>query len=101
MSSADSIAIVPLSHPPQATVQVPGSKSITNRALVLAALASRDCGCTLHNALRSEDTAVMFEALRLLGFDAQAWPDSPPWLYVGNKDSTKRIPASAADLFVG
>ena len=32
------IEIVPLAKPPHATVRVPGSKSITNRALVLAAL---------------------------------------------------------------
>jgi 3-phosphoshikimate 1-carboxyvinyltransferase len=53
------LALTPLAKPPSATVAVPGSKSITNRALVLAALASRAGGCTLTGALRSEDTEVM------------------------------------------
>ena len=38
MSFPESLEIIPLSRPPSATVRVPGSKSITNRALVLAAL---------------------------------------------------------------
>jgi 5-enolpyruvylshikimate-3-phosphate synthase len=50
-----------------ATVTVPGSKSITNRALVLAALASRSGPCVLEGALRSEDTDVMIDSLRRLG----------------------------------
>jgi 3-phosphoshikimate 1-carboxyvinyltransferase len=53
------------SHPVRATVQVPGSKSLTNRALVLAALA--DGPSTVHNALRSRDTVLMAAALRVLG----------------------------------
>ena len=51
-----------------ATVTVPGSKSITNRALVLAALSGRNGACTLTGALQSEDTEVMVEALRRLHF---------------------------------
>lgn len=49
-----------------ADVSVPGSKSITNRALILAALAGGET--TLHGALWSEDTQVMVECLRDLGF---------------------------------
>ena len=49
---------------------MPGSKSITNGALVLAALASRWSDFELHGALRSEDTEVMMESLRRLGFSA-------------------------------
>src|SRR5690606_21934994 len=48
-----------------ATVTVPGSKSVTNRALILAALAS-DPGW-LRRPLRSRDTLLMAEALRSLG----------------------------------
>ena len=40
----DKLEITPLSRPPSATVRVPGSKSITNRALVLAALHGRTAG---------------------------------------------------------
>lgn len=51
--------------PVRATVAVPGSKSITNRALLLAALSER--GGTLTGALRSRDSRLMIEALRVLG----------------------------------
>ncbi|GAA2452028.1 3-phosphoshikimate 1-carboxyvinyltransferase [Streptomyces lavendulocolor] len=48
-----------------ATVTVPGSKSVTNRALVLAALASEPGW--LRHPLRSRDTLLMAEALRMMG----------------------------------
>lgn len=51
--------------PLDATVVVPGSKSLTNRYLVLAALA--DGPVTLRGALRSRDTVLMADALRALG----------------------------------
>jgi 3-phosphoshikimate 1-carboxyvinyltransferase len=57
--------VAPLAPGPvHATVTVPGSKSITNRALVLAALAGS--GGTLRGALRSRDTDLMADALRRL-----------------------------------
>ncbi len=56
----------PLAHGPvRATVTVPGSKSITNRALLLTALAGT--GGTIRGALRSRDTDLMVGALRALG----------------------------------
>ncbi len=51
--------------PLRATVSLPGSKSLTNRELVLAALA--DEPSTLHTPLHSRDTALMVQALRSLG----------------------------------
>ena len=51
--------------PIDASVSVPGSKSLTNRYLVLAALA--DGPVTLRGALRSRDTSLMADALRALG----------------------------------
>jgi len=51
--------------PVDATVTLPGSKSITNRALILAALA--DGPSTITGALRSRDTDLMIVALRGLG----------------------------------
>ncbi len=48
MSYPDQLEIVPLSKPPDAAVSVPGSKSITNRALVLASILSRSLDCELH-----------------------------------------------------
>lgn len=66
MSLPDLIEIVPLNEPVQAQITVPGSKSITNRALVLAALAEGEV--TLKGALWSEDTQVMVDCLQELGF---------------------------------
>ncbi|MHA3023167.1 3-phosphoshikimate 1-carboxyvinyltransferase [Mycobacterium sp. BMJ-28] len=53
------------SEPVNATVTVPGSKSLTNRALVLAALAQGTS--TVSGALRSRDTDLMIGALQALG----------------------------------
>ncbi|MDV3126831.1 3-phosphoshikimate 1-carboxyvinyltransferase [Mycobacterium sp. 21AC1] len=53
--------------PVDATVTVPGSKSLTNRALVLAALATAQGESTVSGALRSRDTDLMIEAIRALG----------------------------------
>ncbi|MBK9178295.1 MAG: 3-phosphoshikimate 1-carboxyvinyltransferase [Acidimicrobiales bacterium] len=60
----------PLSAPPQATVTVPGSKSFTNRALVVAALA--DGESLLEGALFADDTEAMLDCLRRLGFTVEA-----------------------------
>ncbi len=66
MPLPDLIEIVPLTQPVRAEITVPGSKSITNRALILAALA--DGEVTLEGALWSEDTQIMVECLQELGF---------------------------------
>jgi len=50
-----------------ATVTIPGSKSLTNRALVLAALATSNGTSTISGALRSRDTDLMIGALQTLG----------------------------------
>ncbi len=55
------------SRPVHATVTVPGSKSLTNRALVLAALATSNGPSTISGALRSRDTDLMIGAVRALG----------------------------------
>jgi 3-phosphoshikimate 1-carboxyvinyltransferase len=73
MPLPDLIEIVPLDKPVQAEITVPGSKSITNRALILAALA--DGEVTLEGALWSEDTQVMTDALRKLGFEIKVEAD--------------------------
>jgi 3-phosphoshikimate 1-carboxyvinyltransferase len=74
MPIPDLIEIVPLDKPVRAEITVPGSKSITNRALILAALAEGET--TLQGALWSEDTQVMVEALRKLGFEMKVESDS-------------------------
>lgn len=67
------IEIVPTSRPVQARITVPGSKSITNRALILAALA--DGEVRLKGALWSEDTQIMVECLQELGFIIHIEPE--------------------------
>lgn len=67
------IEILPLDQPVQAEITVPGSKSITNRALILAALAEGET--VLRGALWSEDTQVMVECLQALGFMIGVEPD--------------------------
>jgi 3-phosphoshikimate 1-carboxyvinyltransferase len=62
----DFIEIIPPDRRSDATVVLPGSKSITNRALILAALASAPV--TLRGALWSEDTQAMVDCLERLGF---------------------------------
>ena len=69
----DLIEIVPLDKPVRAEITVPGSKSITNRALILAALA--DGEVTLTGALWSEDTQIMVECLQKLGFEIRVEQD--------------------------
>src|SRR4051812_3781903 len=59
--------------PVHATVRLPGSKSLTNRALVLAALA--DGPSVVRRALRSRDTALMAAAMGLLGADVDTAGD--------------------------
>jgi 3-phosphoshikimate 1-carboxyvinyltransferase len=81
-----------------ATVTVPGSKSITNRALVLAALADAEVPCLLTGALRSEDTDVMVECLRRLGVKTR-W-DTSETLFVFSRE-LQESPTETTDLFVG
>jgi 3-phosphoshikimate 1-carboxyvinyltransferase len=73
MAFPPQLEIVPLAAPVRATITVPGSKSLTNRALLLAALA--DGTTTLTGALWSEDTQVMVECLHALGFAVEVTDD--------------------------
>jgi 3-phosphoshikimate 1-carboxyvinyltransferase len=96
----DRLEIQPLSKPPAATIRVPGSKSITNRALIIGALSNPDQGCELHGALQSEDTEIMITALCELGFSVRTdWANSH--IHIHRGDHSQVIPASQADLFVG
>jgi 3-phosphoshikimate 1-carboxyvinyltransferase len=80
-------------------VGVPGSKSITNRALVLAALSAKGFGWALRNVLQSEDTEVMIDALRALGFRVLTdWSDQT--VVVNSGEDEPLIPARGAELFV-
>lgn len=73
MPLPDRLEILPISETPHARISIPGSKSETNRALILAALA--DGTTVLKGALWSEDTQAMVECLRTLGFSVQVEDD--------------------------
>lgn len=90
----DPLEIKPLHGSIHATVRPPGSKSITNRALVCAALA--DGASTLAGALDSEDTRVMIDGLRRLGVEVES-RDAGRTLVV--RGAAGEIPALEADLF--
>jgi 3-phosphoshikimate 1-carboxyvinyltransferase len=92
--------ITPLPLPPRVTVTVPGSKSITNRALVLAALSGPLRSSQVCRVVRCEDTEIMVDALKELGFHVE-----PRWkhgiVHVSAVHSPTPIPATQAKLFVG
>ncbi len=73
-TAADLWAAPTAAGPVRATVRVPGSKSVTNRALVLAALA--DGPTVLRDPLASRDTRLMAAALRSLGTGVDEGEDS-------------------------
>jgi 3-phosphoshikimate 1-carboxyvinyltransferase len=99
-SYPDALEIVPFENPARGEVAVPGSKSITNRALVLAALHA-DRERELVGALRSEDTEVMINALRQLGFRVEPdWEGYQPLVRVFPREGDRIIPAAEADLYV-
>lgn len=85
-----------LTHPLDAEVEIPGSKSITNRALMLAALAQGHS--VLENALFSEDTHWFSECLQKLGIPVDSHPEAARFEVTGRGGD---IPAREADLFVG
>jgi 3-phosphoshikimate 1-carboxyvinyltransferase len=65
--------VEPLAAPPDAVVRVPGSKSITNRALLCAALAEGES--VLRGALFADDTLAMIGAVAALGARVEARED--------------------------
>jgi len=94
--SADEMEIGAATRPLHARIELPGSKSITNRALLLAAMASGRS--TIESALVSDDTRYMSGALRALGFRVEV-DEGARRIQVDGLGGA--IPASNADLFVG
>jgi len=92
----DLLAILPFTQPVRGRVALPGSKSITNRALLLGALSDQEI--TLERALFSEDTELMCTALRQLGFAVTTDPSAHTISVAGLGGV---IPVRQADLFVG
>ena len=96
MTAVEAIEIRPISGPLRAVVTLPGSKSLTNRALVIGALADGDS--TLRGVLDSDDTRHMVTALGRLGIRVD-WDRSQQTIAIGGRGGA--IPASGADLFGG
>jgi len=92
---------LPASGEARGTVRLPGSKSISNRVLLLAALAQ---GTTIVRALLdSDDTRVMLDALRTLGVGVARISDSDDYEIagVGGAFPVAGFPVKRAELFLG
>jgi 3-phosphoshikimate 1-carboxyvinyltransferase len=88
--------IIPITHPLNASVRIPGSKSLTNRALLIAALAQ---GKTrLINALFSDDSGLLVTALQNLGFMIFLDPVNGCMEIQGLGGS---IPKNQVEIFIG
>lgn len=96
MAVTDPFLVRPFTAPVRGAVRLPGSKSITNRALILAALC-RD-PVTLRGALFSRDTEIMVKALRAVGFKIQADRRAETIRVTGRNGM---IPKSKAAIHVG
>ncbi|KAH7311776.1 Shikimate dehydrogenase [Stachybotrys elegans] len=81
----------------QVTVTPPGSKSISNRALILAALGSG--ACRIRNLLHSDDTEYMLSAIGQLGGASYSWEDAGEVLVVDGKGG--KLQASDKPLYIG
>ena len=90
------IEIQPIRKPLDVTIEVPGSKSYTNRALLVAALARG--ASTLTGALFSDDTRYMCNALQKLGVEIDADEKRATFDVHGNGGD---IPVSSAELYIG
>jgi 3-phosphoshikimate 1-carboxyvinyltransferase len=88
------LTIVPPGKPLTGRAMPPGSKSITNRALLLAGLAKGTSRLT--GALKSDDTRYMADALRAMGVTIDE-PDATTFIVTG----TGKLLAPAAPLFLG
>lgn len=96
------VVVSPPPKPPEADVMVPGSKSFTNRALLVAALAEGDT--TLEGILRSDDSYWAVHVLQQLGVPVHVdgttvhvrgcggrWPVAEGRLYVGSSGTLARF----------
>ena len=92
----ESLLIESITHPLSATIKIPGSKSLTNRALLVGALA--DGKTCLTNALFSDDSRYFATALQSLGFEILANAEKCEYTIKGLGG---KIPAAHAELFIG
>src|SRR5438045_8135966 len=90
------VRIEPFAAPFSATLSPPGSKSLTNRALVIAALS--DGACELSNVLFADDTRAMLENLQRLSFELTIDEAANRVAVLGKAGN---IDVSSAQLFCG
>lgn len=81
------------------TVNVPGSKSITNRALLIAAMSKGTS--VLNGCLTSDDAAHFLECLKILGFSVKTEPDGALGINVEITGTGGDIPNKNAEIYVG
>lgn len=93
--TVDMLPIQPFTRPVAHTVTLPGSKSLTNRAFIAAALAAGTS--TVTGALFADDTEAMLEALHVLGFTCDIDRDTATVVIHGEAG---RIPARSAHVDV-
>lgn len=91
----ESITLAPRQLKSHNTIALPGSKSISNRTLLLAALS--DNVCEIHSLLKSDDTDRMLQALETLGIPLE-WQPSGSLKVIGQGG---HFPNKHADLFLG
>ncbi|KAF8581457.1 Pentafunctional AroM protein [Ramaria rubella] len=95
---AEAVCVIP-SMPRNVRMTTPGSKSISNRALVLAALGQGTC--RLKNILHSDDTQVMMAALEELKGAEFAWEDNGETLVVVGGCGALQAPQNNKEIYLG
>ena len=93
---SEMLELAPVTRPVIGSIRVPGSKSITNRALPIAALA--DGETVLTGALFSDDTRYMAAALNQLGIRVTSDPAAQSFTVIGGGGT---IPSDNAEIFLG
>lgn len=92
----EELEIQPLDYPVDATVRIPGSKSVTNRALLISALANGTS--TIQNPLFSDDSYWLLDSLTRLGFAIHANQEANSVEIQGQRGI---IPKNGVELYVG
>jgi 3-phosphoshikimate 1-carboxyvinyltransferase len=111
VSASRIVRLTPPTRPPSATLELPGSKSLTHRALLAAALATGTS--SLNRILIADDTQLMIEALAALGVEIEinvgdraalvhgcggSWPNSDADLFCGNAGTVMRLLTAACAI---
>ena len=96
MSRTDPVRLIPVAGPIDADVELPGSKSVTNRAFLIAALA--EGRSTLTRVLESDDTRYMARALRTLGIGMERDLETATASVVGGGGV---VPSAGASIHIG